>query len=438
MRDLLLTLVIAACLPAILLKPQVGAYVWAWLSLMNPHRLTFGFAYAIPFAMIVAVVTLLASLQSRKRHSFPLNPLTALYICFVVWMSFTSLFALNTPEIVYDRWVQIMKIHLMMFLTLTLVRGRRQIETLIGVVTLSLAYYGIKGGIFTVLTAGAYRVWGPPSSFVEGNNELAVALVVLIPFMVYLYSTTPRRVVRWFMAASALTCGVAILGSHSRGALLALAAMAVFLGLKGKRPIVYTAALVFLLATGVSLMPEVWSSRMDTIVHYQEEASAMSRIYIWKTMWALALDRPITGAGFATDSMAVFSRYAPPEYFELFGGALWVAHSVYFQALGEHGFPGLALYVALGVLTWRRAGRLVIDTKSDPEFREWVPLLMKAVQVSLLGFAVGGAFLSLVHFDLPYYMIIYVLLVEATVSLKRETHAVAGSVQGSARSGALT
>ena len=40
---------------------------------------------------------------------------------------------------------------------------------------------------------------------------------------------------------------------------------------------------------------------------------------------------------------------------------------------------------------------------------------MKMVQVSLAGFAAGGAFLSLVHFDLPYYIVTYVILVDATL-----------------------
>ena len=50
---------------------------------------------------------------------------------------------------------------------------------------------------------------------------------------------------------------------------------------------------------------------------------------------------------------------------------------------------------------------------------QYVPLLMRATQVSLIGFAVGGAFLSLVHFDLPYYVVAFVVLVDATVGERR-------------------
>ena len=40
---------------------------------------------------------------------------------------------------------------------------------------------------------------------------------------------------------------------------------------------------------------------------------------------------------------------------------------------------------------------------------------MRMVQVSLAGFAVGGAFLSLAHFDLSYYIISFAVLVDATL-----------------------
>ena len=68
MRDILLTLVIGALLPAILARPSIGAYAWAWISLMNPHRLAWGFAQTVPFAQIIAITTLLRTLFSTKRN----------------------------------------------------------------------------------------------------------------------------------------------------------------------------------------------------------------------------------------------------------------------------------------------------------------------------------------------------------------------------------
>ena len=63
MRDIVLTLVIFGLLPFILRRPHIGVLVWTWIGFMNPHRLTWGFAYDMPFAMIVALVTLVSLLS---------------------------------------------------------------------------------------------------------------------------------------------------------------------------------------------------------------------------------------------------------------------------------------------------------------------------------------------------------------------------------------
>jgi len=337
------------------------------------------------------------------------------YLLFIFWMSVTSLFALSPPEMVLARWVFVLKIHLMLLVTLMLIRGREQIERLIWVVTLSIGFYGFKGGIWTVIGGGSGRVWGPAGSMIEENNALGLALVMLVPLMYYLYRVSSKRLVRFGLIFLVIATCFSILGSQSRGALLALVGMAFFLALKSTRPIQMSILLGALLIGAMLFMPESWSNRMGTIKTYEQDSSAMSRIYAWKTMWALALDRPLVGGGFESDNLAVYALYAPERVGDYVGGAVYVAHSIYFQALGEHGFPGLILYLLLGLFTWRKASKIARQAKDDPELASWVPLLMRMVQVSLAGFAAGGAFLSLVYFDLPYYIVAFVVLVDATL-----------------------
>lgn len=416
MRDIALTLLIAGMLPFVFKRPEVGAYMWAWISIMNPHKLAYGFAHSAPFAAVIAAVTLFAFLFTKSRKPLPLSGVMVVYLMLLAWMTFTSFFALNTPEYVFARWTFVMKIHLMLLVTIMLLRGRKQIDILLWVVVGSVAFYGVKGGLWTILTGGGGRVWGPPGGMIEGNNELAVALVMLTPFMYYIRQTVQKAWVRTAMTVAMALVAFAILGTQSRGALLALLAMAFVLGLKGKNPVRTSLFILALMALIIGFMPDSWTNRMDTIQSYQADTSAMSRIYTWITMWNLALDRPFVGGGFGTDTLAVFQRYAPtaPPY-DIFTGTKWVAHSIYLQALGEHGFPGLALYLLFGLLTWHRAGAIARQTRNDPEFSSWVPLLMRMCQVALIGFAAGGAFLSLMHFDVPYYIFGVVVITGATV-----------------------
>jgi putative inorganic carbon (HCO3(-)) transporter len=415
MRDLVVALVLGGALPVALRHPKFGAYLWALVSLMNPHTMTYGFARSVPWAYAVAVVTALGFLFTREKKPLPLSGGTILLLMLIVWMTVTSFFALNLPAVVWDRWVFVMKIFVMLFLTLMLLRGRTDIERLIWVIVISVGFYGVKGGIWTLITGGGGRVWGPQGGMIAGNNELAVALVLLLPLTYYLREVSTRRWVKWALLFSMLAMALAILGSQSRGALLSVLTMALLLGLKGKHPVRTSVALAILVLVGLAFMPDSWTQRMDTIQTYQADTSAMSRVWTWTTLWNVAIDRPLVGAGFRADTSSVFAVYAPTFGFEVFAGKVFVAHSIYFQALGEHGFVGLVLYLGIGLWVWFAAGRLGRATRSDPEFSAWVPLLMQMCQVSLAGFAVGGAFLSLMLLDLPYYLVGIVVLAKATV-----------------------
>jgi probable O-glycosylation ligase (exosortase A-associated) len=415
-RDIALSLVVATLLVLTLKHPVVGAYLWAWLSLMNPHKLTYGFAFTLPFAQVAAVVTLVAFAATKNRQRVPLTGFVMAQICLLVWMVITSFFAIADRAFVIERFIFVFKIHLMLWITWSLVMNPKQFRIFIWVVVFSVAFFGVKGGVWTITTGGGGRVWGPPGGMLQGNNELAVGLVMLTPILYFLRQTEPNRWLKWFLTFSMLTCAFSILGSQSRGALLALLAMAFFLGIKGRYPVRTSLGLIALVSAVIAFMPDTWSDRMETIATYQADGSAMSRIWTWKTLWNAAIDRPFVGVGFGADNATVFALYAPLDGdFSFFAGRVYVAHSIYFQVLGEHGFVGLALFLAMGLLTWINAGRLAKRTKDDPEFGSWLPLLMRMVQVSLIGYAVGGAFLSLAYLDLPYYIMGFVVTATALV-----------------------
>jgi probable O-glycosylation ligase (exosortase A-associated) len=104
--------------------------------------------------------------------------------------------------------------------------------------------------------------------------------------------------------------------------------------------------------------------------------------------------------------------YSPfPDY-------IHAAHSIYFQVMGNHGFIGLLLFLGLFVTTFVWAGRLrregLVDNRA-----QWCADLGAMVQVSLVGYAVGGAFLSLAYFDLPYNLMMMVVLARAWLRQQR-------------------
>lgn len=430
MRDIALVLIVGVLLPMVFKRPEFGAYLWAWFSLMNPHRMTYGFAYGVPFAQLIALTTMAALVTRPQRQALPKNAITMIWAMLFFWMTLTSFFALNSPQLVLDRWVFVFKIQLMTFISLMLVTKPEHLKILVMIVALSIGFYGIKGGAFTILTGGGHRVWGPGGSLLEGNNELAVGLIIIAPLLYWMRETLPRR---WRHACSAaiLLCLAAILGSQSRGAFLAAVAMLMFLGFKSKYPIQTTAGMAVVLVLAVAFMPDSWTQRMDTIGAYEADSSAMERLWTWTTLWNAAVDRPFVGAGFRADSWAVFSAYAPRgEQWSAFGTRVFVAHSIYFQMLGEHGFPGLALFLGLWVAVWRGASKVAKQATSVADLKDWLPLLMRMVQVSLVGYLAGGAFLSLAYLDVPYYLMGFVVLAVVYVDRARSRPTTVASVGG--------
>lgn len=416
MRDILLTVFIAGLLPFVLRRPEIGAYLWVWLGMMNPHKLTYGFAHSLPFAYIAAILTIIGFVFNRQKKRLPINGGVVLLLALFAWMTVTSVFSINDSNAVWERWTFVLKINFMLLLTLMLLRGRKQIDWLVWVMVVSIGFYGVKGGIWTLATGGGSRVWGPPGGMLEDNNSLAIGLVMILPLMFYLQQTATRRWLRYALLACMVFVGFSILGTQSRGALLAVLAITFVLGLKSKYPVRSSLLLFALASAAVVYMPESWVQRMDTIQDYTDDSSAMSRIYTWLTLWNVALSRPLVGAGFAADNLAVFLQYAPTyNPYDVFQGRVYVAHSIYLQAIGEHGFPGLLLFLALGFWVWRAAGSTARLAEAQPDLANWVPLLMRMCQVATLGFAVGGAFLSLMNLDVPYYLLAIVVLTQVTI-----------------------
>lgn len=408
MRDLVIAAIVFGSLPFILRTPLIGLLMWVWLGVMNPHKLAWGWAFDMPFAQIVAITTLLSILINKKQVSrFPSDRVAITLVIFYLWLGVSPFFSFH-PERELLLWLHPAKVIFMALIGLLLIANREQLQKLIWVLTLSLSFFGVKGGIYTIATGGAGRVWGPPGGAIQENNTLALALIMTIPLLRYLQLHAVNQWVRRGCLVAMALCLVSAIGSQSRGAFLAIAAMSIFLTIKSKQRGLIAVLALATLPLAWWLMPESWTARMSTIQTYEQDGSAMGRINAWWMAWNLAVDRFPIGGGFGITTADVFARYAPDP------SNVLVAHSIYFHILGQHGFAGLFLYILVFGLAWLNGGWVLRNTKQIPELA-WARDLAAMCQVSLVGFAVGGAFLSLTYFDLPYYIIIILIVLRGLI-----------------------
>ena len=408
MRDILVAALVLGSIPFILKRPWIGIIVWTWLGFMNPHRLAWGFVTEMPVAYIVALTTLVSMLLSKEPKKITWTRESITLALFIGWMVVTTFFAMY-PEFAWLQLEKVAKIQLMIFVAMMLITNRYRLHVLVWTIAVSIGFYGVKGGIFTIVHGGVYRVVGPSGTFIGGNNEMGLALGMTIPLMYYLYRESKRFYVRWGLAAAMLLTALAAIGTQSRGAMLGMSAMGVMLWWKSRQKFF----MALLLAVGVAMvynfMPQEWFDRMATIKTYEQDGSAQGRIEAWTFAFNVASNRFFGGG------------------FEMFHGST-DAHSIYFEVLGEHGFVGLGLFLLLGLFTWMAASSIRRSTEKTHDMA-WMATLARMTQVSLVAYAAAGAFLGMAYFDYTYNLVLIVVICRGILA-SRAASAVLASAEG--------
>lgn len=409
MRSLLLLIVVLWGLSKVFAQPYIGTYLWTWVSLMNPHRLTWGITNSLPLALIIGAVTAIGLITGKQAKLSVWSRESIVLALLIVWVCITTLFAVNQTGALQelDRFL---KIQIFIFLILVLISDKKKLDGLIWVMALSIGFYGIKGGIFTIVTGGSARVWGPEGSFIGGNNEIALALLMTMPLFRYLQLQATNVWIKRGLGIAMLLCAASILGSQSRGALLGILSVAAFFWWKSPYKLSSTVFVGIIGAMILLFMPQTWWDRMNTIQNYEEDGSAMGRINAWVVAYRTA-NNSFTGGGANMFTPEMFMRYAPaPE-------DIHDVHSIYFEMIGEQGWVGFSLFMLLAFFTWRTCSQLINENKNNPETK-WAADLAAMLQVCLIGYYSAGAFLGLAYFD--YY---YDLIATAIIAKKLTDHA---------------
>lgn len=409
MRDIAVTLAVFGSLPFILKRPWIGILVWTWLGFMNPHRMAWGFSTTMPFAYIVALTTFTSMIMHRVPKRIPWERETVVLALFIGWMLITTINALF-PAYAWEQFEKIIKIQVMIFVAMMLITTEDRLKWLVWVIAISIGVYGLKGGIFTIIHGGAFRVQGPPGTFIEGNNELGLAVAMTVPLLYFLARNATPLSLRPAVYAITVLNAIGAIGTQSRGAMVGMAIMGLVFWFKSRQKFMVAILGALSILVIAQIMPEEWYDRMNSIKTYQDDGSAQGRINAWWTAFNVAKAR-ITGGGFETFQPVVFQFYAPNP------NDVHDVHSIYFEALGEHGFPGLFLFLLLALLTWRSASSVRKAVKGIPE-RLWWGELATMVQVSLVAYLVAGAFLGMAYFDYYYNLVLIVVVMK--VILRRE------------------
>ncbi len=103
---------------------------------------------------------------------------------------------------------------------------------------------------------------------------------------------------------------------------------------------------------------------------------------------------------YLVDHVDVPASGSEPAHVE-FGRAF---HSIYFEVLGEQGYPGIVIFLLLAVSTFLMLRRLARKARPHPEL-EWVVSLSDALQSGLAVFMTSGAFVGIAFQPMFWYFI---------------------------------
>ena len=413
MRDLAFIGFLVALLALGFKRPFLFVLAYAYVDIVAPQRLSYYLLNAVPLSLIVFVLAVLGWLVADAKRAFGVAPRQWLMLGLLGYAATTTQSA-DFPLEAAEKWGWVWKaLVFAIFLPLTL-RTRLRVEAMLLFMCLSAAAIVIVGGIKTVMSGGGY---GNLNLMVDNNSGLyesstiATVAIAIVPIILWLMNhgtVFPRDWrVRTFCYALIFACLLIPVGTEARTGLVCIAVLAVLQLRETKRRILYLALLGIVGAVALAAVPTSFTQRMSTINDYKSDSSAGTRLAVWAWTWDYAKQNPLGGGFDAYRSNRIEFQ---TEQSRTSGAMTSVQtttrkdagrayHSSYFEMLGEQGFPGLFLWLAIhgiGLLRMemlRRRFRL--NSGRDDAGRPWVAPLATALQSAHLIYLVGALFVGI-------------------------------------------
>lgn len=415
-----------------LTSPFVWSLGYVWIDTMLPHRLSYSMLATLPVALIMGAGAFLSYLIQDRRSPPKLTKVHVLCIVLAIWITLTTTWAV-APVQAWAKWDPSFKTILFAIFIPFIFRTRVQIEAFVLVLLFSTAAHLIPWGVKTLFSGGGYEIslgLLPVNSATLGESSSVAAIAVMfipILFWVRIHSLLlPWKPIRTVMAFGlTLVFLVANIGTFARTGLVGLALLGGGMFLRTKRKISFILIAAVLGSAMLFVTSDKWTSRMETVGSYQTENSAYTRILVWKWTWDFAMTHPL-GGGFNSYVTNVLVEPGPDgKPVVQFGRAF---HNIWFAALGEHGYPGLAMYIGIFVLNLLGMRRLIKRCRGREDL-EWAADLARASQLAYVIIMICGSFVDISFNPFIWNMVALMMCLNAHVErvLGPVARAVAGA-----------
>ena len=413
MRFIIYASVLFAVLPLVFYRPFFGLCVYYVVSILQPKVLCwrdeFQDALLVGVPLVIGAIAigtlrreLLVDRDDSSRKLLKLQTyvvrdplvaphwLIAVFALLVFYIAVTRYFADISPIHTDYQFKGLCKILLVTALLTGMVSDYRRLRIFFIVIAFSASFWAIKGGV-KILFLGPHQVYGKSYD----NNLFALVSVMSLPLVFYGASLVKQT--KWrpvFLICAGLIC-LGIIGSRSRAGFVAFAVVLCMMawGSRYRFRALVGVSIVALIAIAF-LGPEI-IERIDSIAGFREDKSAYSRFYTWKVARVLFEQNPLFGVGFGNFELAKDA---------LFGGRK-AAHSIYLSNLAELGVFGHPLWLCLIFGTMLSLVRFIRRTKRMPPGFGWPYSLGRALLLSMIGYAIHGAFHNEEYLELMFALV---------------------------------
>lgn len=356
---------------------------------------------------VLAISIVLYYLLSQGRGVLRFNALMLAALAYGAWILASAYWADNVGFVSETFFRYLLAIAYMLAFAV-LVRSARDVSLVLA----ALAFAALVSGVFAFVqylgSGDAFAELGRGAKGLQGDhNFFALYQVIALPAALVVAATVKSRLLAALSYAAVGAIVLSVPATLSRSGLLALLAVVLATLLIPARFFFRTVqqkfAYLCLLLSGIMLVVllqgDPFLRRASTILSEQGDTGARGsgRIDIWRTAWHGFSEQPIVGLG------AGNYRARSLELFQTTPGIDTRAtveqstgdyvHSIFIGNLTELGIIGLMLFVAVLFFTVRYLLLTFVRARASKNLH--LERISVALLISLVGYIVSGAFLSI-------------------------------------------
>jgi len=390
--------------------PFILALGYIWVDTFRPQEVAYIILDQLPVAMIIGAAALGGYVVFDRRDPPRVTLIGMIPAIMAIWCTLTMIWAV-VPDYGWTKWDWAFKTLMFSAFLPYIIRSRVQIEAMAQVYLFALAGNFVPFGIKTMISGGGY---GMNLGLASGNSGMAEGgllstfCLMAVPIAYFLMNhgqLIPKHIVtRGAYLLIIVLSIVTAIGTYERSALLGLAVLGIYMFMRSKQKVLFGIVLAIGVAVLAYSASDRFAQRMNTIGTYNADSSALVRLLVWKWTLEFSFTHPLGGGfnAFTVNVIEVPGDEANPGGETQHGRAF---HSIYFEVLGEQGWPGIVLFGIAGIGSIVQLRRLSRRIRNKPHLA-WCVAMSDALQSGLMVFLSAGTFVGIAFQPIFWYFVV--------------------------------